>query len=81
MICKNCGKEIDADSLCCPCCGEDVSALSDSYYNKESSNADRSYRKVRWKIIIPFLIFLMIIRGRRHIWPPVWPESGNAPLP
>ena len=20
-------------------------------------------------------------RGRRHIWPPVWPESGNAPLP
>lgn len=63
MICKKCGTEIDDDSLFCESCGEDVSDLSDSYYDAEEITSKKSCKNSKRKIwlIIFVLIFIAVI--------------------
>ena len=65
MICKNCGKEIDEDSIFCEYCGSEVSNDSD-YYENEELSAQKSIMKN--KIIILLSIFLVIILFAVFAW-------------
>lgn len=61
MICKNCGKEIDDDSLFCEFCGEDVSDLSIPYYNNEENTISKKKNSLRKLLLILFFLFVVFI--------------------
>ena len=60
MICKTCGKEIDDDSLFCPNCGEDVSDLSDSYYDEEELSSTKKYKKSIGIVLVTIIFFVAV---------------------
>lgn len=61
MICKNCDQEIDDASKFCEHCGENVSELSDSYYDSEDKISDNKFRKSRRKIYLTILFLFLLL--------------------